>query len=102
MYFLNPTFVDPGCSYPDELPKNITLLTINFEFSFREKFALKFIKMFLNFQPQNYSIGDLPTKDELPLAGIGDGLKTAIWQLAVALIFKCIITVFTFGLKVRY
>jgi len=36
----------------------------------------------------------------LTTAPIGDGLQTAIWQLGVAFIFKCIITIFTFGLKV--
>ncbi|XP_076807131.1 H(+)/Cl(-) exchange transporter 4-like isoform X1 [Clavelina lepadiformis] len=33
------------------------------------------------------------------LAPVGEGLRTAIWQLAVALIFKAVITVFTFGVK---
>ncbi|XP_060553392.1 H(+)/Cl(-) exchange transporter 3-like [Ruditapes philippinarum] len=31
----------------------------------------------------------------------GDGVKRAIWQLVLALLFKGIITVFTFGMKVR-
>ncbi|XP_076802251.1 H(+)/Cl(-) exchange transporter 4-like [Clavelina lepadiformis] len=35
-----------------------------------------------------------------PSGGLGDGLKTALWQLALAFLFKCIITVFTFGMKI--
>lgn len=31
---------------------------------------------------------------------IGDGMKTALWQLSLALLFKIIITIFTFGIKV--
>jgi len=36
----------------------------------------------------------------VPIAEAGDGVYTAIWQLALALVFKMIITIFTFGLKV--
>jgi len=39
-------------------------------------------------------------KDHEP-APIGEGLQTALWQLVIALVFKCVITVFTFGVKVR-
>jgi len=53
-------------------------------------------------QPQNYSTSDLSTNDGLPRAVIGDGLLTAVKHLALALLFKCFITVFTFGLKVRF
>uniref|UniRef100_H2YSM9 Chloride channel protein n=1 Tax=Ciona savignyi TaxID=51511 RepID=H2YSM9_CIOSA len=35
-----------------------------------------------------------------PVTPIGSGLRTALWQLALALLFKGIITVFTFGIKV--
>ncbi|KAL5011784.1 hypothetical protein ScPMuIL_010335 [Solemya velum] len=31
---------------------------------------------------------------------IGDGVKTALWQLSLALIFKGVITIFTFGMKI--
>lgn len=37
---------------------------------------------------------------ERPSAPMGDGLKTAVWQLVIALIFKSVITIFTFGIKV--
>ena len=33
-------------------------------------------------------------------APIGEGMKTALWQLSLALVFKIIITIFTFGIKV--
>ena len=33
-------------------------------------------------------------------APIGDGMRTALWQLSLALLFKVIITIFTFGIKV--
>ena len=29
----------------------------------------------------------------------GPGVKTALWHLTLALIFKCVITIFTFGVK---
>ena len=35
-----------------------------------------------------------------PGANAGTGVKTALWQLILAMIFKAIITVFTFGIKV--
>ena len=34
------------------------------------------------------------------IAQAGDGVYTAIWELALALIFKLIITIFTFGIKI--
>ena len=33
-------------------------------------------------------------------APIGSGIETALWQLSLALVFKMLITVFTFGIKV--
>jgi len=36
-----------------------------------------------------------------PGAKAGDGVIKAVWQLTLAMIFKAIITVFTFGIKVR-
>ncbi|XP_067946446.1 H(+)/Cl(-) exchange transporter 4-like [Watersipora subatra] len=33
-------------------------------------------------------------------APIGPGMKTALWQLSLALLFKIVITIFTFGIKV--
>ncbi len=38
---------------------------------------------------------------EFESAPLGPGVKNALWQLALALIFKGAITVFTFGIKVR-
>ena len=34
------------------------------------------------------------------IAQAGDGVYTAIWELALALVFKLIITIFTFGIKI--
>ena len=31
---------------------------------------------------------------------VGDGVKRALWQLSLAMVFKGLITVFTFGMKV--
>lgn len=36
-----------------------------------------------------------------PGANAGAGVKMAVWQLILAMIFKAIITIFTFGIKVR-
>ena len=36
-----------------------------------------------------------------PGAEAGPGVRKAIWQLILAMIFKAIITIFTFGIKVR-
>uniref|UniRef100_A0AAY4CK08 Chloride channel protein n=1 Tax=Denticeps clupeoides TaxID=299321 RepID=A0AAY4CK08_9TELE len=38
--------------------------------------------------------------NELPDRPAGSGLYTALWQLVLALIFKVVITIFTFGIKV--
>jgi len=35
-------------------------------------------------------------------APAGDGVKRALWQLFLAMVFKGIITIFTFGMKVTY
>ena len=35
----------------------------------------------------------------ISLGAAGPGVKTALWHLTIALIFKCVITVFTFGVK---
>lgn len=42
----------------------------------------------------DYSIADIES------APLGVGVKKALWQLALALLFKGAITVFTFGIKV--
>ena len=34
-------------------------------------------------------------------APIGPGIQNALWQLALAMIFKMVITIFTFGIKVK-
>ena len=31
---------------------------------------------------------------------VGEGVRRALWQLALAMVFKALITVFTFGMKV--
>uniref|UniRef100_A0A8C9VXF5 Chloride channel protein n=1 Tax=Scleropages formosus TaxID=113540 RepID=A0A8C9VXF5_SCLFO len=38
--------------------------------------------------------------DDIPDRPAGPGVYTALWQLALALIFKIIITIFTFGMKI--
>lgn len=38
---------------------------------------------------------------DLPHRAAGAGLRTAMWQLALALVLKVVITIFTFGIKVR-
>ncbi|XP_039248627.1 H(+)/Cl(-) exchange transporter 4-like [Styela clava] len=42
----------------------------------------------------------LPNAISSPASDIGEGMKTALWQLAIALAFKSVITIFTFGIKV--
>ena len=37
----------------------------------------------------------------VPIAEAGPGVYTALWQLTLALMFKFVITIFTFGIKVR-
>lgn len=37
---------------------------------------------------------------EVPIAKAGEGVYTALWQLILALVFKMVITIFTFGLKI--
>jgi len=49
--------------------------------------------------PQTTNQSYSPERD-LPDGYVGDSLRTAMWQLGVALVFKSLITVFTFGLKV--
>ena len=39
--------------------------------------------------------------DDIPDRPAGPGVYTAMWQLALALVFKIIITIFTFGMKVN-
>lgn len=41
------------------------------------------------------------TIDNLPDRAAGKGVYATIWQLALALLFKIFITIFTFGIKVR-
>lgn len=49
-------------------------------------------------QPANTS--ETSSGNSLADRPAGKGLYTAIWQLALALIFKMLITVITFGMKV--
>ena len=37
---------------------------------------------------------------EFESAPLGDGVKRAMWQLSLAMLFKMVITIFTFGIKV--
>lgn len=39
-------------------------------------------------------------EDDIPDRPAGPGVYSALWQLALALIFKIVITIFTFGMKV--
>ncbi len=39
--------------------------------------------------------------DDIPDRPAGPGVYNALWQLTLALIFKIVITIFTFGMKVR-
>lgn len=50
------------------------------------------------FQPANTS--ETGVGNSLADRPAGEGLYTALWQLALALIFKMLITVITFGMKV--
>lgn len=50
------------------------------------------------FQPVNTS--ETGVDNSLADRPAGPGLCTALWQLALALIFKILITVITFGMKV--
>ncbi|XP_078403169.1 H(+)/Cl(-) exchange transporter 5 isoform X2 [Cetorhinus maximus] len=45
-------------------------------------------------------VNSTKTIDDLPDRAAGKGVYTAIWQLALALVFKIFITIFTFGMKV--
>ncbi|KAL2079038.1 hypothetical protein ACEWY4_024782 [Coilia grayii] len=40
------------------------------------------------------------SSNELPDRAAGEGLYNALWQLSLALVFKIVLTVFTFGMKV--
>lgn len=40
--------------------------------------------------------------DDIPDRPAGPGVYTAMWQLALALVFKIVITIFTFGMKVNW
>lgn len=71
---------------------------------FSHSSSLLFIKYFFfhclfhTLQPTNTS--DTGTGNSLADRPAGQGLYTALWQLALALIFKMMITVITFGMKV--
>lgn len=59
---------------------------------------LIFILFFHILQPTNTS--ETGVGNSLADRPAGEGLYTALWQLALALIFKMMITVITFGMKV--
>ena len=37
--------------------------------------------------------------DDVTIAEAGPGVYTAMWQLSLALVFKLLVTIFTFGIK---
>uniref|UniRef100_A0A8C9JQE8 Chloride channel protein n=1 Tax=Panthera tigris altaica TaxID=74533 RepID=A0A8C9JQE8_PANTA len=47
--------------------------------------------------PNPYTTGPV---DDIPDRPAGVGVYTAMWQLALALVFKIVITIFTFGMKI--
>ena len=61
------------------------------------------IGFFLNFcsdyEPSNSTLN--VNDPNWPGAKAGAGVLKAVWQLILAMIFKAVITVFTFGIKVR-
>lgn len=59
---------------------------------------LLFFCLFHILQPTNTS--ETGVGNSLADRPAGEGLYTALWQLALALVFKMMITVITFGMKV--
>ncbi len=52
------------------------------------------------FSPSDYNRNLTDATSEFMSAPLGSGVVNSMWQLSLALIFKMIITVFTFGIKV--
>ncbi|XP_069193313.1 H(+)/Cl(-) exchange transporter 5 isoform X7 [Procambarus clarkii] len=55
--------------------------------------------------PQPYGLSDYQrnftsANTAIEIAAAGPGVLQAVWLLALALVFKCVVTVFTFGIKV--
>lgn len=48
----------------------------------------------------DYAASNFNVTDPNAPIPIGEGMKTALWQLAIGLAFKSVITIFTFGIKV--
>ena len=50
----------------------------------------------------DYGMNITDVTDPIQSASMKGGVVRALWQLALALVFKSIITIFTFGIKVRH
>ena len=90
------------CGPEDNIPLwyLVFLLSVDYfsETKSRIPFCLNVTSRIFTFSDYNRNLTDITT--EFESAPLGDGVKTALWQLALALIFKGAITVFTFGIKV--
>lgn len=75
--------------------KGVSDNTASYFFSF-----CLFIPVFFLFFLQPTNTSDTSVGNSLADRPAGEGLYTALWQLALALIFKMLITVITFGMKV--
>ncbi|CAJ0573120.1 unnamed protein product, partial [Mesorhabditis spiculigera] len=49
---------------------------------------------------QNKTASNIKVDDNYHTGSFGTGVQTAVWQLIIALIFKMVFTVFTFGIKI--
>lgn len=90
------TFITAVCAYPNPYTRMYTSKLI--AELFRECGAGEMTNL-CDYQATNATAANLGLK-YTETSPIGQGLRTAIWQLSLALIFKGIITVFTFGIKV--
>jgi len=57
-------------------------------------------KMSVYVHRSDYRLNMTDISSDVVSGPIGDKAVTALWQLSLALVFKMIVTVFTFGLKV--
>ena len=69
------------------------------------KSCLHFLKTFFlcfssDYKDTNFTLN--VNDPQLSDAEAGTGVISAVWQLILAMVFKSIITIFTFGIKVRY
>lgn len=54
----------------------------------------------ISFSDYKSQITSAKANTDIESGSLGDGIHSAVWQLVLALIFKLVITVFTFGMKV--